>query len=809
MFNLGKFGATVELDTSQFDAGMKGIDSKTKRASGGLGGFAKSIGKIAGGLGVFTLVSKGVDMVKQSMDGAIDRYDTLNNFPRVMEQIGFDAESSQGAIDKLSDGIQGLPTRLDEVADTAQSIAIMTGDLDGAVDTTLALNNAFLASGATTADAERGLRQYTQMLSKGKVDQQSWYTLQETMPYALRETAEAFGFTGDSATNDFYEALKSGDITMDEFNSKLVELDTAQGGFADTAQQASAGIKTAWKNMQTWVVMGVTKIIEAIDEAFGGVGSIEGAINSLKPVFDFTFSFIADVITKTGEVVKSLKEKFDIFKESISPITEAMQPLLEIFQQTADNVISGLQPTFENLMNLFDSLKPILEILATLLGATLLTAIMIITSAWNGLYSAIIPLINAFINLVDVVVNVVNTIVALLMGDFDEALEYWNEATESAVEFFKNLWEAVIEFFVGIIESFIGWFEFLYEAITGDSINLVDEVLQIYSDFKEWLVELVSSLVESVVQFFVDLYTNSINTFNNLVSGLTGIWSNIKNTFAQGIAWIDNKTNGGFSKIVNIIKNLMNSALNVIKSVWNYIRNTFTNVLSFLKSLVTGDFTGMKNAMQSQMQNARNLVSNILGNLKSRFSSVVGGILSNVKGKFNSVRDAMFKPVQTARDKIKSAVDKIKGFFTGMNLKIPSIKRPKLPKFTMSGKFGVNPPSVPKFGISWFKTGGIMTKPTAFGRDGNNIMAGGEAGAEAILPLTSSVLGDIGKGISSTMQGGQSHEEVALLKEQNRLLRQIASKDNNTYLDGKKITNNVNDRQGTQYNMNNFMAGNR
>src|SRR5690606_6853322 len=127
------------------------------------------------------VAKKGIDLVTRSLDGAIDRYDTLNNFPRVMQQMGFDAEASEKAIQRLSDGVQGLPTRLDEVAKTTQRIAIMTGDLDGAVETTLALNNAFLASGASQADAARGLEQYVQMLAKGKVDLQSWQTLQETM----------------------------------------------------------------------------------------------------------------------------------------------------------------------------------------------------------------------------------------------------------------------------------------------------------------------------------------------------------------------------------------------------------------------------------------------------------------------------------------------------------------------------------------------------------------------------------------------------------------------------------------------------
>src|SRR5699024_2138342 len=369
--------------------------------------------------------------------------------------------------DKLSDGIQGLPTRLDEVADTAQSIAIMTGDLDGAVDTTLALNNAFLASGASTADAERGLQQYTQMLAKGEVDLQSWRTLQETMPFALRETAEAFGFTGQSATNDFYEALKEGDITMDEFNAKLIELDTAQGGFAETAKSASAGIKTAWTNMQTWVVMGVAKIISAIDEALGGVGSIEGAINALKPIFDSVFTFIADTIIKTGDVVRDLRERFNSFRESIQPIVANMQPLLDIFRQTGDNLKGSFTPIWENLKTLFNSLMPIIEKIAMVLGGVLLAAIVVVTSVLNGLLNAIGPIINAFINLVDVVVNVVNAIIAVLMGDFTAALEFWNQAAESSVQFFMNLFDGIVGFVMGIVDAVVGWFEFLYMTLVG------------------------------------------------------------------------------------------------------------------------------------------------------------------------------------------------------------------------------------------------------------------------------------------------------------------------------------------------------
>lgn len=165
-------------------------------------GFQQGTNKltdIVKGLGVFKLLEKGFELVTASIDRAVSRYDTLNRFPQVLKNMGFSAEASAAATKKLSDGVQGLPTSLDDIVASAQQLTVLTGNLEDSTDTALALNNAFLASGSSAADASRGMVQYTQMLTKGKVDIISWRTLQETMGYALQKTAEAFGFAGQSA----------------------------------------------------------------------------------------------------------------------------------------------------------------------------------------------------------------------------------------------------------------------------------------------------------------------------------------------------------------------------------------------------------------------------------------------------------------------------------------------------------------------------------------------------------------------------------------------------------------------------------
>src|SRR5690625_6237707 len=137
----GKVTIDVVLEDGKAASGGTELGGKIPGLEGGGQSASFGIGKIVAALGLVALASQAVDMVKDSLDGAISRYDTLNQFPRVMQMMGFDADESEAAISKLSDGIDGLPTKLDSVTSTAQNIAVLTGDLDGAVDTTLALNN--------------------------------------------------------------------------------------------------------------------------------------------------------------------------------------------------------------------------------------------------------------------------------------------------------------------------------------------------------------------------------------------------------------------------------------------------------------------------------------------------------------------------------------------------------------------------------------------------------------------------------------------------------------------------------------------
>ncbi|MDG3132265.1 tape measure protein [Streptococcus suis] len=339
----GKVTILVDVDGKQVKVLNDELDRVTEKGKKG----STSLKNFALGGAAFQIARKGIDLVVSSLDGAIKRFDTLEKFPRVMQAMGHSAEDVATSTDKLANGIDGLPTTLDEVVGTAQRLTSITGNLRKSTDVTLALNNAFLASGASSADASRGLDQFSQMLSAGTVDLQSWKTLQETMPYALQKTAESFGFAGKSAQRDFYAALKGGQITFDQFSNRLVELDKGVGGFAELARENSKGIATSFNNLKNAVVRGVAGTIKALDDLSKEVSgkTIAEHFDSMKVVITGAFKFINGTIKASAPVFIFF---FGVLDKGIGT-AKALTPVLLtlgsaiLAMRAANTVISGIE----------------------------------------------------------------------------------------------------------------------------------------------------------------------------------------------------------------------------------------------------------------------------------------------------------------------------------------------------------------------------------------------------------------------------------------------------------------------------------
>ena len=352
----------------------KNMSSTMKKAIGACQSFGDRVKSIVAGVGITKVIGTSMNVLSSSLDGAINRFDTMQSYPKVMKSLGFAVGQSQKSVAKLNQSVQGLPTSLADVVTTSKSLAAITGNIDKATDTTIALNHAFLASGSSSEDASRGLQQYSQMLAKGTVDMQSWRTLQETMAPALTKVAKKIGIASGN-TNELYEALQNGTISFDQLNDAMIECDTETGGFAETALEASKGVKTSMTNIKSAVQNLEQGFMSAMNnmlksKAMGGL--VDNLEKIKSKIYDFrnsimetkddglTWDFKPEVMENVSKAMDWLADRANNAKAMIQQFydgfmkTDAVQNAITMFDKIKDaigNVMDKLQDSkvFEQL----------------------------------------------------------------------------------------------------------------------------------------------------------------------------------------------------------------------------------------------------------------------------------------------------------------------------------------------------------------------------------------------------------------------------------------------------------------------------
>lgn len=351
-----------------FGDASKTTGSKTGQSIGkGLSvGFASKVGAVAGITS--SVFSKVASVVTSSLGSAVDRADQMNNFPKVMKNLGYSSEDAAASIRKITNALDGLPTTSSAMTGMVQQLAPLTSNLDEATDIALAFNNAMLAGGASTMEQENALTQYTQMLSAGKVDMQAWRSIQAAMPGQLNQVAEAMMGAGHNA-NDLYEAMKSGKFSFDDFNKAVMDLNQNGFGkyasFAQQAKDATQGIGTAMENVKNRVAKAVQKVIDAV-----GVENIAGAINRFSSQFgkvgDAAAGMVTDVkkkFSEAGKWITGLYDKLDKtgaitrFKDTVSTAFESARSRVTEAVDRIAGSFKGLVPDGAIVSAIEDVLK--------------------------------------------------------------------------------------------------------------------------------------------------------------------------------------------------------------------------------------------------------------------------------------------------------------------------------------------------------------------------------------------------------------------------------------------------------------------
>ena len=348
----------------------KNMSSTFKKALGVCNSFGSQVKSIVAGVGVTKALGAAMNTVTTSLDGAITRFDTLHSYPKVMNSLGFSTDAAKASVSKLNASVQGLPTSLADIVKSAQSLTSVTGNMDKATDTAIALNHALLASSASTEDVSRAQQQYSQMLAVGKPDMQSWRTLQETMAPALTKTAKKLGIASGNTT-ELYNAMKNGQITFDQFNAALIECDTEAGGFAETALSASKTIRTGFTNIKSAVEnvemriisafnnildsQGFGSFVDILDKVKSSIYSLSGAFMETKDGIDYTFkpAILQDFMSAINTMKTKVRSALNAFKDTgaIQEAQKALNKFGQAFNKIGDALANSM--LLETIANIF------------------------------------------------------------------------------------------------------------------------------------------------------------------------------------------------------------------------------------------------------------------------------------------------------------------------------------------------------------------------------------------------------------------------------------------------------------------------
>ena len=382
------------------------------------------------------------------------------------------------------------------------------------------------------------------------------------------------------------------------------------------------------------------------------------------------------------------------------------------------------------------------------LGFQFTDIVDVLKTVWDGFCQVLAPIFEGVFNNI---ANILSTVTGVITGILDVFIGIftgnWSQAWNGIKEIFSSIWNGISSFFSNIInvikgvaDVVLGWF--------GTSWN---EVWTNIKTFFEGIWNGIATFFTTIWETLKNVVTVGIMAIGSILSAAFDIitlpfrfiWENCKEIIISVWDAIKSKVSTVIQAVASIISTVMNTIKTVFTTVWNAIKTVVTTVVNAIKSVVTTVFNAIKStattvwnaiktAVTTPVNAIKSTVTSVFNSVKSAVASIFNGIKSTATSVWNGIKTAITTPIEAAKNKVKSVVDAIKGFFSGMKISLPHIK---LPHFKVTGKLSIAPPSVPYLSIDWYKEGGIMTSPTIFGMNGSSLMAGGEAGAEAILPL--------------------------------------------------------------------------
>lgn len=766
---------TDALDTVDDGEAIRNLIEELKQAGDAAQDTAEDVGQIAENTKGAALMQtadqlsavgdKIQDIGTKAMDAYSETENAVTKVNAYFGETGQAAEESANVIKSVySDGVG---ESMDSVADAVLMVKKNLGDLSETDLTNLTQQ-------AITLDELYGIDMNETLRGVNSLMQQYGLTAQEAMDYIvvgtqngldktnelgdnLSEYAGKFSQAGYSASEYFQlldNGLKNGAYNLDKVNDAINEVTTrlvdgtigeSIGSFSTKTQE----LFTSWQNG------GATQkqVIDSIVADIGNCTNQQEALNLAALAFgtmaeDGNLKFITS-LTSVGSTYDSVKGSAQgMFDATTTPmqqmesntrkLQQALVPLGEKLAELANAILPPLVSVITTIGGWFERLPGPVQNFVIILGALLVAftaltpVIAAISVAMGALNISMLPII-----------TVIAAVAAAIAGII-AIIQNWGAITQ----WFGELWNTICTGIGSMVDSLKAWFSNLWthlQSVWEGICNVVQTAVM---------------LLGSIIQGAIDIITLPFQMiWENCKGIVSSVWEGIKSVVSSAIHAVSSTISSVMGAIKNVISTVWNAISSKVSSVLNTIKTTVSTVFNAVKSVASSIWNGIKSVISSVVDGIKSKVSSVFNGVKSTVTSIFNGIKSTATSVWNGIKDAIIKPVEAAKNAVKGIIDKITGFFSGMKLELPKIK---LPHFKISGKLSLSPPSVPHLSIDWYKEGGILTKPTVFGMNGSSLMAGGEAGKEAVLPLKG-FYDQLEHILSSRMNTGKMEQYLAVI----------------------------------------------
>ncbi len=766
---------TDALDTVDDGEAIRNLIEELKQAGDAAQDTAEDVGQIAENTKGAALMQtadqlsavgdKIQDIGTKAMDAYSETENAVTKVNAYFGETGQAAEESANVIKSVySDGVG---ESMDSVADAVLMVKKNLGDLSETDLTNLTQQ-------AITLDELYGIDMNETLRGVNSLMQQYGLTAQEAMDYIvvgtqngldktnelgdnLSEYAGKFSQAGYSASEYFQlldNGLKNGAYNLDKVNDAINEVTTrlvdgtigeSIGSFSTKTQE----LFTSWQNG------GATQkqVIDSIVADIGNCTNQQEALNLAALAFG---TMAEDGNLKFITSLTSVGSTYDSVKGSAQGMFDATTTPMQQMESNTRKLQQALVPLGEKLAELANAILPPLVSVITTIGGWFerlpgpIQNFVIILGALLAAFTALTPVIAAIsvamgaLNVSMLPIIAVIAAVAAAIAGIIAIIQNWGAITQ----WFGELWNTICTGIGAMVDSLKAWFSNLWthlQSVWEGICNVVQTAVM---------------LLGSIIQGAIDIITLPFQMiWENCKGIVSSVWEGIKSVVSSAIHAVSSTISSVMGAIKNVISTVWNAISSKVSSVLNAIKTTVSTIFNAVKSVASSVWNGIKSVISSVVDGIKSKVSSVFNGVKSTVTSIFNGIKSTATSVWNGIKDAIIKPVEAAKNAVKGIIDKITGFFSGMKLELPKIK---LPHFKISGKLSLSPPSVPHLSIDWYKEGGILTKPTVFGMNGSSLMAGGEAGKEAVLPLKG-FYDQLEHILSSRMNTGKMEQYLAVI----------------------------------------------